>query len=186
MYNQSIRASTKVGGKKDGCFKWLVNNVILPKKFGHKMMVTWFKHNVEEVGSFEQFLPTLYANRGKVLDAKSAAGNRRATVGQNGTTTLAKAFRPPDSKSNWSSPCDLSSIFRKNGSIMQHPATDWLSGPARGWRPSSRPPGSSSTLSPRRPRSLLPAGVPPLLVAFAGPRRDLAAGGRLPNPLPPS
>jgi hypothetical protein len=40
--------------------KYFVNPVIRPMIIGYKMARAWLKHNVEEVGNFEYFLPDLY------------------------------------------------------------------------------------------------------------------------------
>jgi len=39
-----------------------VNQIIRPMFIGEEMARAWVKHNVEEVGNFELFLPALYAN----------------------------------------------------------------------------------------------------------------------------
>ena len=40
--------------------KFFVNPVIRPLFIGYEMAQAWLKHNVEEVGNFEFFLPELY------------------------------------------------------------------------------------------------------------------------------
>ena len=41
----------------------LFNELIRPRLFPDERGRAWLKHNVEEVGSFEHFLPALYAGR---------------------------------------------------------------------------------------------------------------------------
>jgi len=53
-------------GLSDGyLLKPLVNDVVLPQKFGVEMQKRWLTHNVEEFGCLENFLPTLYSRRGQ-------------------------------------------------------------------------------------------------------------------------
>jgi hypothetical protein len=40
--------------------KWLVNPIVRPLFIGYEMAKAWLKHNIEEVGNFEFFLPELY------------------------------------------------------------------------------------------------------------------------------
>jgi hypothetical protein len=52
----------KVGVSK-GLFGWVFNTIIRPFIFSKPMGEAWLKHNIEEVGNFEFFLPELYHNR---------------------------------------------------------------------------------------------------------------------------
>jgi hypothetical protein len=45
--------------------KFLANRILRPLFIGEEMARAWLKHNVEEVGNFEYFLPALYENQGK-------------------------------------------------------------------------------------------------------------------------
>lgn len=40
--------------------KWLINPIVRPLFIGYEMAKAWLKHNIEEVGNFEFFLPDLY------------------------------------------------------------------------------------------------------------------------------
>lgn len=40
--------------------KWFVNPIVRPLFIGYEMAKAWLKHNIEEVGNFEFFLPKLY------------------------------------------------------------------------------------------------------------------------------
>jgi hypothetical protein len=40
--------------------KWFVNPIVRPLFIGYEMAKAWLKHNIEEVGNFEFFLPELY------------------------------------------------------------------------------------------------------------------------------
>ena len=40
--------------------KWFVNPIVRPAFIGYEMAKAWLKHNIEEVGNFEFFLPELY------------------------------------------------------------------------------------------------------------------------------
>ena len=51
--------------------KRFFNPVIRPLFIGYEMARAWLKHNVEEVGNFEFFLPALYAKFNHRLPAKS-------------------------------------------------------------------------------------------------------------------
>ncbi len=55
--------SKMVFGLEKGLLRSLVNNVLIPKRFGEDKMTAWFQHNIEEVGCFENFLPQLYERR---------------------------------------------------------------------------------------------------------------------------
>jgi len=54
----------------------IFNSFILPKAFGAEKATAWLTHNVEEVGCFEHFLPSLYARRdqGKTIRLDTKAG----------------------------------------------------------------------------------------------------------------
>jgi hypothetical protein len=45
--------------------KLLVNPLVRPIFIGYEMARAWLRHNVEEVGNFEYFLPTLYEQMNK-------------------------------------------------------------------------------------------------------------------------
>ena len=51
-----------IGTSKQGRFAKHVNNVI-SKRFGPDFFEAWHRHNVIEVGTFENFLPNIYAQR---------------------------------------------------------------------------------------------------------------------------
>jgi hypothetical protein len=51
----------KVGVSKS-LFGWVFNSIIRPFIFAKPMGEAWLKHNIEEVGNFEFFLPELYHN----------------------------------------------------------------------------------------------------------------------------
>ena len=40
---------------------WVINRVLRPYIFSDEKAQAWLRHNVEEVGNFEHFLPELYA-----------------------------------------------------------------------------------------------------------------------------
>jgi hypothetical protein len=44
--------------------KYIVNPIIHTYIIGEEMAKAWFKHNIEEVGNFELFLPDLYQKEG--------------------------------------------------------------------------------------------------------------------------
>lgn len=41
--------------------RWLFNYLVRPRLFTYAMGSAWLRHNIEEVGNFEFFLPALYA-----------------------------------------------------------------------------------------------------------------------------
>lgn len=47
-------------GAKSMPARWLINRCIIPHLFGEDKGRAWLKHNVEEVGNFEFFLPDLF------------------------------------------------------------------------------------------------------------------------------
>lgn len=47
-----------------------MNAIVLPRVFSREKGQAWIRHNIEEVGAFESFLPELYAER--AMDSKSA------------------------------------------------------------------------------------------------------------------
>ena len=55
--------SHMVAGVESGLLRKLVNSKILPRIMSEDKLKAWFSHNVEEVGCFENFLPSLYQNR---------------------------------------------------------------------------------------------------------------------------
>ncbi|MTI16364.1 hypothetical protein E1162_03810 [Rhodobacteraceae bacterium RKSG542] len=52
-------------GAMTGPLKSMLNRAMAPKKFEGDKAVAWLKHNIEEIGFFENFLPQLYENRSK-------------------------------------------------------------------------------------------------------------------------
>jgi hypothetical protein len=50
-------------GLNKGILRTIINNLIVPKKFGKDRARAWLKHNIEEVGCFENFLSDIYARR---------------------------------------------------------------------------------------------------------------------------
>lgn len=52
-----------LGPTSPSLLKLFVNNVVLPSKFGPAMQTRWLKHNVEEYGCLENFLPKAYSRR---------------------------------------------------------------------------------------------------------------------------
>ena len=55
--------SRMVLGHDGGLLRYVVNRLILPRRFNREKAEAWLRHNVEEVGFFERFLPELYAKR---------------------------------------------------------------------------------------------------------------------------
>jgi hypothetical protein len=56
----TLYQSTMHVGAKSLPARWLVNRGVLPRLFSEAKGRAWLKHNVEEVGNFEFFLPALY------------------------------------------------------------------------------------------------------------------------------
>ena len=56
LYESKMHAGTKAV-----LARFLVNRSALPRLFSEPMGRAWLKHNVEEVGNLEFFLPALYA-----------------------------------------------------------------------------------------------------------------------------
>ena len=48
-------------GAFSGLVGGMLTRVALPRRFPPQKATAWFKHNIEEVGCFENFLPELYA-----------------------------------------------------------------------------------------------------------------------------
>jgi hypothetical protein len=61
--------STMHVGVKGFPARWLVNRGILPRLFSEAKGRAWLKHNIEEVGNFEFFLPGLYTAQDKMRAA---------------------------------------------------------------------------------------------------------------------
>lgn len=57
--------SRMVLGVDTGMLRLIANNVIIPRLFGQQKAKAWLRHNVEEVGCFENFLAQLYEKRGQ-------------------------------------------------------------------------------------------------------------------------
>jgi hypothetical protein len=55
--------SRMVLGHDGGLIRPIANYIAMPLRFGRAHADAWLKHNVEEVGCFEHFLPELYASR---------------------------------------------------------------------------------------------------------------------------
>ncbi|MBI1736967.1 MAG: hypothetical protein HYR51_17495 [Candidatus Rokubacteria bacterium] len=54
------RNSLTVGSPGPAAVRFLVNRFVRPRLFPEEMGEAWLRHNVEEVGNFEYFLPALY------------------------------------------------------------------------------------------------------------------------------
>ena len=52
--------SLTVGSQGPALARFLVNRFVRPRLFPEAMGQAWLRHNVEEVGNFEFFLPELY------------------------------------------------------------------------------------------------------------------------------
>ncbi len=50
-------------GTATGLARWPFNYLVRPQMFSDQMGIAWLTHNVEEVGMFENILPSLYAAR---------------------------------------------------------------------------------------------------------------------------
>lgn len=57
------RNALTVGKEGRDPLSWVVNHVVQPFMFPQDKGRAWLKHNVEEVGAFESFLPEMYARR---------------------------------------------------------------------------------------------------------------------------
>lgn len=55
--------SRMILGVDSGFLKFFINKIIIPRKFGKQKANAWLRHNVEEVGCFENFLAEIYAKR---------------------------------------------------------------------------------------------------------------------------
>jgi hypothetical protein len=55
--------SRVVVGATGGPLPPLLNRFALPRLFGEETARAWLRHNVEEVGCFENFLPEIHAAR---------------------------------------------------------------------------------------------------------------------------
>jgi hypothetical protein len=60
--NDTIYKSEMMVGINKKPFGKFFNTLIKPLFFSEKMATAWLKHNIEEVGNFEFFLPELYSN----------------------------------------------------------------------------------------------------------------------------
>ncbi len=60
----TIYKSRMLVGTNKRFFKSILNPVIQSFFFTHEMGQAWLKHNIEEVGNFEYFLPELYEREG--------------------------------------------------------------------------------------------------------------------------
>lgn len=49
-----------IGRAGKGPLSWLINRIIQPLVFPKRKGIAWLKHNVEEVGNFQFFLPEMY------------------------------------------------------------------------------------------------------------------------------
>jgi hypothetical protein len=52
-------------GLKKGPLRGFVNSFVIPRKFSQDKANAWIRHNVEEVGCFENFLKDLYEKKNK-------------------------------------------------------------------------------------------------------------------------
>lgn len=52
--------SQLIAGVSSPALATLLNRLLVPRAFPEQMARAWLKHNVEEVGNFEHFLPALY------------------------------------------------------------------------------------------------------------------------------
>jgi hypothetical protein len=62
----TVYRSTMHVGAHEWPARWLVNHGVVPHLFSEAKGHAWLKHNVEEVGNFEFFLPELYATVGSL------------------------------------------------------------------------------------------------------------------------
>jgi len=53
--------SRMIVGAESGWLKGIINRLAVPRLFSQEKGTAWLRHNVEEVGCFENFLPELYA-----------------------------------------------------------------------------------------------------------------------------
>jgi hypothetical protein len=60
LYENSLTA----GVEGNSLIAKFVNAFVLPRVFSREKGQAWIRHNIEEVGAFESFLPQLYADRG--------------------------------------------------------------------------------------------------------------------------
>lgn len=61
---EGLKISTRLYvGVADGWAKTLINQVFVPLLFDEKKTEAWMLHNVEEVGSWENFLPVIFERR---------------------------------------------------------------------------------------------------------------------------
>ena len=61
---EGLKISTRLCvGVADGWAKTLINQVFVPLLFDEKKTEAWMLHNVEEVGSWENFLPVIFERR---------------------------------------------------------------------------------------------------------------------------
>ncbi len=68
-------SSRLVVGLEKGLPRLLINGLLLPKMMGETKLKAWFRHNIEEVGCFENFLPGLYQRRAQGRLINLDAGN---------------------------------------------------------------------------------------------------------------
>lgn len=60
--NNTIYKSKMIIGTSNAFLSTIFNSYVRPHFFTHEMGTAWLKHNIEEVGNFEFFLPELYDN----------------------------------------------------------------------------------------------------------------------------
>lgn len=60
--NNTIYKSKMIIGTSNAFWSTIFNSYVRPHFFTHEMGTAWLKHNIEEVGNFEFFLPELYDN----------------------------------------------------------------------------------------------------------------------------
>lgn len=59
----TLYRSTLIAGAQRGPLRVIFNRFIRPRLFSDAMGRAWLRHNVEEVGNFESFLPVVFARR---------------------------------------------------------------------------------------------------------------------------
>jgi hypothetical protein len=55
-----------IGRAGKGPLSWLINRIIQPIVFPRRKGIAWLKHNVEEVGNFQFFLPQMYRQNNSI------------------------------------------------------------------------------------------------------------------------
>ena len=68
------RNALTVGRAGSGPLSWFINRVVQPLVFPHAKGMAWIQHNVEEVGTFEAFLPQMYERHNSDHQADERSG----------------------------------------------------------------------------------------------------------------